>query len=601
VGSVLEWHEPYEPAVLPVLMLDGTRTRTRLTAIRSVLRPLSFLLFFSWPSMVSLPCLELSTVIVSIFCTRVQQDKTTKGFELECVASPHSPLRFVDHMSSNVWTRGPLVFLRCECPPEGAWSVASDGPRAYSSTQRWDGMKVGKVGHASLLVTSGRVRCLMDPVFTDPFESGTNTFEPPISIDAPRLVDGCNLIVISHAHFDHFSIRTLALFDRSCTVVYPKGDKLIELALKRLGFENLEPVGVTGDEVDTLEIFDMQLIPTRSAASFPEMGMLFKSGSQSFWNVVDTTLDAAAIANALHFVEGDGGVGLLAAYYQPLIEGALRQDGLGSSFPFEHYGRLLTDVAKIAPEAVFPGSCGLRYCRAAWMDARGFPMTDEQFLRDVAKLVPGVLTRQLPPGSILSLDDGYSVQPNAIEGVSLTSPRTSPCYSWRPDRGVSPVEDTNPFTRSTASLRKRITDYFEQTFVSRLSRPENRGWARRLSSIDAHWRIEIVFPDGKPDVRWCRFSGGRVSLTEDAQGLFAAGHTTIAASLLVDILDGKISSYAARLGSGAWRVSTRLYEVTSDGAKSIGDAHDDPISHAILRDDDLDRRWVEQELEELGC
>jgi L-ascorbate metabolism protein UlaG (beta-lactamase superfamily) len=103
-------------------------------------------------------------------------------------------------------------------------------------------MRVGKIAHASVVVEAGDICCFMDPVLVDPFESGANTFDPPVEIDRDAVRARCNLVVISHGHMDHFSPRSLAVFDRAIPVLYPENDALIERALDRLGFANRTPI-----------------------------------------------------------------------------------------------------------------------------------------------------------------------------------------------------------------------------------------------------------------------------------------------------------------------------------------------------------------------
>ena len=50
-------------------------------------------------------------------------------------------------------------------------------------------LKVGMIGHASLVITTTDVKCLMDPVLVDPFEAGANTFEPPVRLRPKQLID----------------------------------------------------------------------------------------------------------------------------------------------------------------------------------------------------------------------------------------------------------------------------------------------------------------------------------------------------------------------------------------------------------------------------
>src|SRR5882724_8223592 len=155
-------------------------------------------------------------------------------------------------------------------------------------------MRVTLLGHASIFVEMKGARCLMDPVFHDPFEDTAVVSCPrrTIELDAIPPID---LLVISHAHLDHFDIPSLAHIaqqSRHCDVVCPK-DHAIVYALERLGFSKIHPE----DSGKHFKLGGYELITTHSnVTNVVEMGMVFKDDSGTFWNQVDTVIapDTAA-------------------------------------------------------------------------------------------------------------------------------------------------------------------------------------------------------------------------------------------------------------------------------------------------------------------
>jgi L-ascorbate metabolism protein UlaG (beta-lactamase superfamily) len=182
-------------------------------------------------------------------------------------------------------------------------------------------MKIGKIGHASFTIITDDVNCLLDPVFTPKFESGTNEFYPPVECDVPTLTRRCNLLVLSHMHFDHFSVQTIAALDRSIPVIYPREETAIGRCLERMGFMNTH--GTIVGEIVTCGTLD--IAPTRSVGKPKECGYLFTSGGHSVWAMVDTVVDDDVVSEVL---AGAKQIDLLLAKYQPIIEEALYQDGL---------------------------------------------------------------------------------------------------------------------------------------------------------------------------------------------------------------------------------------------------------------------------------
>ena len=135
-------------------------------------------------------------------------------------------------------------------------------------------MKVTLLGHASVFVEMKAVRCLMDPVFQDPFEDTAVVSCPrrTIALDAIPPID---LLVISHAHLDHFDIPSLAHIartSRSCDVVCPK-DHTIVYALEQLGFTKIHPE----EPRRHFQFAGYELLTTHSnVTNVVEMGIVFK-------------------------------------------------------------------------------------------------------------------------------------------------------------------------------------------------------------------------------------------------------------------------------------------------------------------------------------
>src|SRR5262249_9006090 len=143
-------------------------------------------------------------------------------------------------------------------------------------------MEVTLLGHASTFIKMGKTRCLMDPVFQDPFED-TAVVSCPRRTIALDEIPPVELLVISHAHLDHFDIPSLAHLARTskkADVLCPK-DKTIVYALERLGFTNVHPE----DSMRHFRFGDYELVTTHSFVSnVIEFGVIFKDKTGTFWN-----------------------------------------------------------------------------------------------------------------------------------------------------------------------------------------------------------------------------------------------------------------------------------------------------------------------------
>src|SRR5262249_30620018 len=155
-------------------------------------------------------------------------------------------------------------------------------------------MKVTLLGHASILVEMKAARCLMDPVFQDPFEDTAVVSCPRRTINLDKLPP-IDLLVISHSHLDHFDIPSLAYVARrwkNCEVVCPK-DHTIVYTRERLAFTRIHPE----EPHKHFKLRGYELLTTHSnVTNVTEIGIVFKDASGTFWNQVDTVISPATAA-----------------------------------------------------------------------------------------------------------------------------------------------------------------------------------------------------------------------------------------------------------------------------------------------------------------
>ena len=444
-------------------------------------------------------------------------------------------------------------------------------------------MEVVRLGHAGIVVVAGNTRCLMDPVFTDPFEGGINRFEPPVEIAAAAVASACDLVVLSHEHMDHFCVRSLAQVRRDRPVVYPNGAKLIEHALDALGFFDLRPV-VPGQRMD---FGDLTLLFTPSEVGFPELGILASAGGRWLWNCVDTEIGEHALAMVAAQVPR---LDLMLANFQTLAEEELGCDALGAGFPYRRYARRLRTVADLAPRFVVPAACGYAYAHAPWLDTRGFPIGEDEFLRDVAMIAPDTCGVSLPPGSIINVATG-AVRSEPGGWVRRRPATTS--LTWRPDRGVPTLSDDDPYGHGAQSLICDAHALLDGDFLELLSTPQLAQWRRRLAAAGVVWRLEVVAPRGQGITRWLDLASPTHWLAAEPQPPKLI--TAITASTLVGLSRGEATPYRALFTR---RVVVKLYMPTRWGVDSIGSLADEPVGKVLFPG--ANRRFIDAELERIG-
>lgn len=419
-------------------------------------------------------------------------------------------------------------------------------------------MQVTLLGHASVLVEMDGVRCLMDPVFQDPFEDGAVESCPRRAVHLDKLPP-IDVLIISHSHLDHFDIPSLARLPRSCNVLCPK-DQAITYALEQLGFENIHP----SEPMTRLVFPRYELLTTHSNVSnVVEFGVLFKDQSGTFWNQVDTVLAPQTIQFTRQAYPK---IDLLFAMYASQNFGFFESKALG--FPFKMHEMNLSTVAAIAPGLVVPGSAGFRFCGPGeWCNSFLFPISRERFIADLAQLAPNIKSCIANPGDVFEVDQGTVRRlPGASNVVTLLAEDTFR-LRFDPTAQIPPLTDPNLDHYSAARLTQGAKDCL-QGFTDFLVAAYAGGdpVVEEYRRLGASYAVGVVFPDGREECLAVKFHPAAPQIQPGRPGLMAqadAGHR-IAASALTAWSSHEKSYFYLRALS---RKFTNLYAMANTAGK----------------------------------
>ncbi|MGC2194540.1 MAG: MBL fold metallo-hydrolase [Terriglobales bacterium] len=449
-------------------------------------------------------------------------------------------------------------------------------------------MRVHVIGHASLLIEADGVTILMDPVFWDPNYEGTNAMCPQREVNPERLPQ-YNLVVVSHRHLDHFDIRTLASLDRRCTVLIPDGDPLLEGSIKRLGFERCLPL----PDQQSVTFGGSTLTPTPSKANVREFGLIIHDSTSTLWNQVDTIIDSS-IANDVS--ERFGPFDLLLAPWQPLLESEVVTNGT-TSFPYEAYFKLLSNVQHIHPRTVVPSACGFKYAgEGEWLNKFVFPATREMFMRDIAALAADVEVMVPYPGDIVAVTNaGAKLNRSASPFVRMVRNDLADT-TFDPTGAVPELSDSNPHAYPEAEMLSTITAFLDNSLVPVLRTSlQHNTIAHEYQRLGLVYQIDVVFPSRT--YSWSIDFGHDLSL-ENWPSATAHLRSRITASVLVDLITGRCSPNYV-YGGGFYRWSQRVYEVEPHGIYRWSPASEravlDPLWMA-LDPDSLFEKYVDREI-----
>jgi L-ascorbate metabolism protein UlaG (beta-lactamase superfamily) len=158
-------------------------------------------------------------------------------------------------------------------PDWDGWNHPSTGSLPVGSGAS-TATKVSYLGHASLLIESGGVAIVTDPVFCDRI-AGMFTKRSSASQFRAEELRGVAGVLISHAHHDHLDYPSLGRVGRSHPVVVPWG---LATTMRWRGFEDVRTIGLW-EELD-LGPWRVTAVPSRHFGG--RLPLLYTSGHQGY-------------------------------------------------------------------------------------------------------------------------------------------------------------------------------------------------------------------------------------------------------------------------------------------------------------------------------
>lgn len=394
----------------------------------------------------------------------------------------------------------------------------------------------------------------MDPVLWDPHQEGLFDVCPKREVIHEQFPE-FDLLIISHRHLDHFDIRSLAYLPKTVDVLIPK-DKLLETCLRKLGYSQIYLLG----DFSKVKIGSTTLLTTRSENRVPEYGIVFADESGVCWNQVDTVVSKDTIRFVKSYYPE---IDFLLATWQPMLEINF-QFNLSLSFPYSQYSKLLENVSLIQPKAIAPGANGFKYINgSSWLNQIVFPVTREQFCKDVRSIYPQIGENVFPldPGDILVFNNGKFKQLIGRCDFVKKLVDDREILDFSPVKIGNDIIDENPDNYNIHEMIKSITD--EICFnIPKIFQQAKKSLFREHFQWQVIYQLEIIFPDSCS--QWFfDFSQENVQ-AQVGRNPLANLYTYITASSFYGILK-KLKGWDYALLGGYYRTFKKLYLATEQG------------------------------------
>ncbi|WP_019503698.1 MBL fold metallo-hydrolase [Pleurocapsa sp. PCC 7319] len=422
-------------------------------------------------------------------------------------------------------------------------------------------MQIQLIGHASLFVETQDCKILIDPVLWDSHCEDIEDICPQRKVIIDRLPK-FDTLVISHQHTDHFDIRSLACLPKHIDVLIPR-DKCLKSCLRKLGYQNIYFLG----DWTEVRIGSTRLLTTRSENRVPEFGMVIADNDGVFWNQVDSVVSPETVGKVKSRY---GGVDFLLASWQPMLE-TQYQDNQSISFPYSAYGDLLKLVNLVQPRAIAPGANGFKFINgSSWLNQIVFPVTREQFCRDVQQTRPEISQQVFAfnPGDVVTIEQGQCDRlPQHSDFVNMVEDDLD-SLNFCPVNVDSRLIDDNLEQYNLDELKTAIKQEVCVNLLQFINQNKNS-----LFLEYCHWQavyqLEIVFPDGSQTWHF-DFSEEQIQCQVGRNPL-ANVFTAIAASRFYSLIQGIKGWDYVQMG-GYYRRFHKLYQATPYGIVQPNDS-----------------------------
>jgi L-ascorbate metabolism protein UlaG (beta-lactamase superfamily) len=345
-------------------------------------------------------------------------------------------------------------------------------------------MHVTICGHAGLFIETAENRVLVDPILRQtPLASGGVVHTLPRRLDLSRM-PAPTLVVVTHAHLDHFDPESLELLARDVPVMAPQDDRMLE-HLRRLGFSRVSVVGPW----QSFTQGDIVLTATPSEAELDEFGLLIQSQGTTFWHMSDAE---AGPEDALQIVREFGPVDLISVKYQPASRvQAQTIRSLGACFDKAEVIRSLETASLCEPRMAFPYASGVRFNGVHdWLNKHGFPFRADEITHFLNRRLAGngrAVT--VVPGDMFSIKNGDVTHvPEAAKFVTHDATAGGE-IEWEP---IEPNTLMGVADGEIPELLTLLRDFLRGPFAQWVSvQSQPGGILRNFVHFDVKWQLVV--------------------------------------------------------------------------------------------------------------
>lgn len=373
-------------------------------------------------------------------------------------------------------------------------------------------LKISRILHAGYVFVCGETQIAFDPIFENPFSGNCYAF-PNVRFDHEQIKKlKFDAVFISHFHDDHCSLESLNFLDRNTPIyVYCLFEELFSW-IEQLGFANVYPLVI---DVPILVDF-FEVIPRRALDADVDSMFQIKADGLNVLNVVDSLIDTST----LHELAQGGPWDMVLWPFQTMLETDVLTPSRASVASNELPSEWIEQLKMLNPRYVVPSSCQFIQESWSWYNHSLFPISYQQFKKEIESEVPNSRVVRLNPSVSVVLDkDSIDVssslswvQPVGEQDVdyeykkNITAPSTSDIARHFHPLTATQSQKVYEFCRyglleKFRSMECSMDPYFKKVRIWRLSVYDHCGEATHFFYRLKNQNIELIF-DIEDPISW---------------------------------------------------------------------------------------------------
>lgn len=427
-------------------------------------------------------------------------------------------------------------------------------------------LKISRILHAGYVFECDDTVVAFDPVFENPFSRNCHAF-PAVNFDHAQIRElQFDAVFISHFHDDHCSFESLDLLDRKTPIyLYCVFEELFSL-LHELGFTHVHSLKLNSP----IRIGAFEIIPRRALDAEVDSIFHVKAAGLNVLNVVDSWIDDETLQELATVAPWD----MVLWPFQTMLETDVLAPSRAPVAIRELPNEWLEQLKALNSRYVVPSACQFIQEPWSWYNQRMFPITYQQFQKEVQAALPMSQIVRLNPSVSIVLDK---------KSLTMAAP-----LAW-----VHPVGNQDLDFHYDASLRPTSTSEIAQHFPALTTQQTEQvleycrsGLLEKYRSLDAPgeiyfdksriWRLSIYDHTGNAQIFSYKVKGETIELAPD---------NSVEPSWTTEIPISKLYS-ALELGESLTSLYMRINDVIFESAieKEIqyADIVEDPLIRCLF-------------------